>query len=311
MKKKMIAFASMGLVCLTFFLSCKANDQIDEELVSSVLEKPEKIISTKDAAILFTNDHLTRLSSIGKASTTFKEKAIHFELAELTKYFQHLETIATTKNIPITGISFVFGATNDGKRTTFMMPSIRNAQLDYQASFTIENEQIVPFVHIDDYVTARTVSNNDENLILSPNGYISFNEATVLFNSYQTKYIERIAKKVKRDYYTKAVWYSLAEIKSYINYLQRQSQAYNLEITGIDVFFGVYDTNPDLELKSNAQTVFLTANAQTQTIIDRKASRLSHFLQNDFFRKDTASDESEDESLAYNEGQLCPPPKNN
>ncbi|MEM6718774.1 MAG: hypothetical protein AAF611_05655 [Bacteroidota bacterium] len=310
MRKKMISFVSLGLVCVTFFLSCKANDpDADEQQLSSVFEKPDKIISNREAVVLFTNDHLTRLTSIGKSSTTFKDKTIHFELTELTNYIQHVETIAATQNIPITGISFVFGADTTGKRTTFLMPSTRNAQLDYQESFTIENGQFLTFTHIDTFVPAKVSSNNDENLILSTNGYISFNEATVLFNDYQQLYIQPFATAVKRDYYTKAVWYSLDEIKGYIAYIQQQSTVHNLGITGIDVFFGVYDTNPELELKSNAQTVFLTANTSQETIINSKGAQLNTFLKNDFFSKNTPSDE--EESLTYNMGQLSPPPTTN
>jgi hypothetical protein len=60
-----------------------------------------------------------------------------------------LEFIAISKNIPITGASFIFGAGVNGKRTVFLMHSTRNASLDYQESFTIKNGQFIPFKHID------------------------------------------------------------------------------------------------------------------------------------------------------------------
>ncbi|MGH1387654.1 hypothetical protein [Kordia sp.] len=310
MKKKMIAFVSLGLVCIPLFLSCETNQQAEEERLNAALERPEKIISTAKAATLFKNDHTTRLATIGKAKTAFKDKVIHFELDVFTNYIQHLETIAVSKDIPITGISFIFGADATGKRTTFIMPSTRNAQLDYQESFTIENDQFLTFTHIDTFLETTKTTHDNQKLILSTDGYLSFNEAVNLFNNYQTQYIEPIVSKVPKDFYTKAVWYSLDEIKGYIKYLKNKSNEYNLAITGIDVFFGVYDTNPDLELKSNAQTVFLAASTQQQTIINSKGTRLDNFLNNDFFHKDGSSDTDEDESLTYNMGHLSPPPRN-
>jgi hypothetical protein len=305
----MISFVSLGLVCIAFFLSCKTNEYTEEEELTSAFKTPEKIISTAKTAILFKNDQITRLTQIGKKNISFQEKTIHFELAILEDYLQHVETVAISKQIPITGISFVFGAKANGKRTVFMMPSIQNVQLDYQESFTIENGALLTFKHIEETLPKHVQSTNDENLILSAHGYLSFNEAVTLFNAYQEQYLQNIVQKVDRDYYTKAVWYSLEEINEYINYVHRQSNKHHLNITGIDVFFGVYDTNPELELKSNAQTVFLAPSHQQQTIINSKGALLNTFHKNDFFYKENTTDE--DESLVYNMGHLSPPPKNN
>ncbi|WP_430408623.1 hypothetical protein [Kordia sp.] len=307
MKKKMLSFVSLGLVFITFFLSCMTKNPDEEEQLNTALEVPEKIISNAAAATLFQNDHTTRLSQIGAEKTSFEDKAIHFELDAITKYITHLEKLATTKNIPITGVSFIFGADSTGKRTAFIMPSTRNASLDYQESFTVENGQFLTFKHIDCSLKLKNNSQNDENIVLSPNGYLSFNDATRLFNQYQTQYIEPFQAKVTKEYYTKAVWYSLAEIKGYINYLKKKSNEHNLSITGIDVFFGVYNNDSSLELKSNAQTVFLTASSRQQSIINFKNKSLQSFIQNDFFLKETNNDNT-DESLAFNMGHLSPPP---
>ncbi len=306
MKKKMISFASLGIVCVTLFLSCETNQHYEEHL-DAALDVPEKIISNTEAATLFNNDHTTRLSQIGKETTPFEDKAIYFDLQELTNYVNHLESVAISKNIPITGASFVFGADANGKRTVFLMPSTRNAALDYQESFTIENGQFLTFKHIDQYLKATSNSVNHENLIVSPNGYLSFNEAIALFNAYETNYIQPFSAKVKRDYYTKAVWYSLDEIKGYINYIKKKANDHDIAITGIDVFFGVYNNDPNLELKSNAQTLFLTASTQKNAIINTQSELLKNYIQNGFFAKDDATDE--DESLVYNLGEISPPPK--
>ncbi|AXG71376.1 hypothetical protein KORDIASMS9_03633 [Kordia sp. SMS9] len=305
MKKKMISFASLGIVCATFFLSCESNNQAAEEQLDAALETPAKIISNAKAATLFNNDQQTRLSQIGKANTRFEDKAIHFDLATLESYIKRLETLATSRNLPITGASFVFGADANGKRTVFLMPSTRNADLDYQESFTIENGQFLTFKHVDPSLKPQNNSQNDENLVLSPNGYVSFNESVVMFNNYQAQYIQPFAKKVTKDYYTKAVWYSLDELKGYIHYLKRKSHKHNLAITGIDVFFGAYNNDPSLELKSNAQTVFLAASTQQQTIVNVTGKSLQSLTQEDLFAK---NDENVNESLAYNMGQLSPPP---
>ncbi|WP_430408622.1 hypothetical protein [Kordia sp.] len=306
MKKKMISFASLGLVCATFFLSCETKNQAEEEQLETALETPAKIISNTQAATLFQNDQNTRLSQIGKENTSFKDKAIHFDLAILESYISRLESIKTAKNIPVTGVSFVFGADANGNRTMFLMPATRNTELDYQESFTIENGQFLTFKHVDITLKPQISSQNDENLVLSPNGYLSFNEATALFNNYQTQYIQPVAKKVTKDYYTKAVWYSFEEIKGYINYLKKKSVDHNLAITGVNVFFGVYNNDLSLELKSNAQTIFLTASSQQQSIINIKGETLQGFTQDGFFAKD--SNESIDGSLNFNEGHLSPPP---
>lgn len=302
----MLTFASLGMVCATFFLSCESNNQAEEEQLQTALETPAKIISNAQAAKLFQNDQQTRLEQIGKKNTRFEDKAIHFDLTTLENYINRLETLATSKNIPITGASFVFGADKNGQRTVFLMPSTRNAELDYQESFTIENGQFLTFKHVDPSLQPQNSSQNDENLILWPNGFISFNEATVLFNNYQTQYIQPFAKKVTKDYYTKAVWYSLEEFKQYISFLQKKSMQYNLAITGVDVFFGVYDNDASLELKSNAQTVFLAASTNKQTIVNTAKKSLQILTQDEFLLK--ADAEESNESLTFNEGQLSPPP---
>lgn len=306
MKKRIISFASLGLVCATFFLSCETKNQAAEEQLETALETPAKIISNAQAATLFQNDQNTRLSQIGKSTTRFEDKAIHFDLTTLEAYIYRLEKLATSRNIPITGASFVFGADAEGKRTTFLMPSTRNADLDYQESFTIENGQFLTFKHVIPSLKPQTNSQNDENLVLSPNGYVSFNEAVLLFNNYQTQYIQPFAKKVTKEYYTKAVWYSLDEFKGYINYLKKKSDKHKLAITGIDVFFGVYNNDARLELKSNAQTVFLTASTQQQAIVNASRKSLLSLTQEGFFAKENENDE---ESLAFNMGQLSPPPR--
>ncbi|WP_298421644.1 hypothetical protein [uncultured Kordia sp.] len=307
MKKKIIAFASLGLVCTTFFLSCETKNQAEEQQLETALETPAKVISNAQAATLFQNDQTTRLSQIGKENTRFEDKAIHFELTTLESYINHLENLATTKNIPVTGVSFVFGADANGNRTTFLMPSTRNAELDYQESFTIENGQFLTFKQINTKLKIQVSSQNDENLILSTDGYLSFNEATHLFNNYQTNYIQPFAAKVTKEYYTKAVWYSLEEIKGYIKYLKKKSNDHKLAITGINVFFGVYNNDTSLELKSNAQTLFLSASTGKQSIINVKGETLQSYTQDGFFAKD--SDESTNGSLTFNDGELSPPPK--
>lgn len=307
MKKKMLSFVSLGFVCITFFLSCMTKNPDEEEQLNQALEVPEKVISNYDAATLFQNDHTTRLTQIDAKKMTFEDKAIHFNLDTITNYITHLEDIAISKNIPITGVSFIFGTDTIDKRTTFLMPSTRNADLDYQESFTVENGQFLTFKHIDQLLRPIHNSKNDENLVLSPSGYISFNEAVILFNNYEHQYIASFAAKVTKEYYTKAVWYSLDEIKEYIYYLKKKSNDHKLAITGIDVFFGVYNTDPSLELKSNAQTLFLTASTQQESIIDIDNTSLKNFIKNDFFLKDDNSDNL-DESLALNMGQLSPPP---
>jgi len=302
----MISFASLGLVCATFFLSCKSDNQAAEEQLDVALETPAKIISNAKAATLFNNDQQTRLSQIGKNDLRFEDKAIHFDLATLESYINRLEAIKSSKNIPITGASFVFGADAEGRRTVFLMPSTRNADLDYQESFTIENGKFQTFKHVDPSLKPLHNSQNDENLVLSSNGYVSFNEAVVMFNNYQTQYIQPFAKKVTKDYYTKAVWYSLNEFKGYIHYLKRKSHKHNLAIMGIDVFFGAYNNDPSLELKSNAQTVFLSASTQQQTIVNVTGKSLQSLTQEEFFVKNDT--ENTEGSLAFNEGQLSPPP---
>ncbi|WP_046745310.1 hypothetical protein [Kordia zhangzhouensis] len=305
MKKKMISFASLGLLCATFFLSCVTKDQATEEQLENELATPAKIISNTQAATLFQNDQNTRLSQIGKSNTRFEDKVIRFDLSTLEDYISRLETIKTAKNIPITGANFIFGVDTDGKRTAILMPSTRNAKLDYQESFTIENGQFQTFKHVDSLLQPIQNSQNDENLILSTTGYLSYNQATEMFNNYQTQYIQPFAKKVTKEYYTKAVWYSLDEFKGYINYLKKKSNQHNLAITGVDVFFGVYNNDPSLELKSNAQTVFMAASTQQHTIVSTTGKSLQSITTDEFIFKEN---DSADGSLTYNMGQLSPPP---
>ena len=135
-----------------------------------------------------------------------------------------------------------------------------------------------------------------------------FNKAVTQFNNYQTQYIQPFAKKVTKEYYTKAVWYSLNEFKEYFKYLKKKSTQYNLAITGVDVFFGVYDNDSSLALKSNAQTLSLMASTQKQAIVNVAEKSLYSLSQEDFFAKNNT--EETEESLTFNMGQLSPPPRN-
>jgi hypothetical protein len=128
-----------------------------------------------------------------------------------------------------------------------------------------------------------------------------------LFNTYETHYIQSFATKVTKEFYTKAVWSSLDEIKGYINYVKKKAIDYNLVINGIDVFFCVYNKDSNLELKSNAQTIFLAASIQKHTIINTQNELLKNYIQHGFFSKEDTSDE--DESITFNEGELSPPPQ--
>ena len=304
MKKKMISFASLGLVCATFFISCTTKNQSAEAQLENALVTPAKIISNEKAAKLYQNDQQTRLSQIGKEHTRFEDKVIHFDLPEIERYIDRLEQLKAA-NIPVTGASFVFGADADGKRIVFLMPSTRNAALDYQESFTIENDTFLTFKHVIPTLQTKKTSKNDENLILSPDGYLSFNQAVDLFNQYQHEYIQPFAKKVTKEYYTKAVWYSLEEFHEYIDYLKKKSEANHLAITGIDVFFGVYDTDVNLELRSNAQTIFLAASTTQETIVNTTGKSLQSITTDEFVNKES---ESTEESLTYNLGEVSPPP---
>lgn len=306
MKKSIIAFASLGLVCTTFFLSCETKNQAEVEELETALEVPPKIISNTQAATLFQNDQNTRLSQIGKENTRFEDKAIHFDLVTLEKCVNRLEGLKASKNIPVTGVSFVFGADANGNRTTFLMPSTRNAELDYHEAFTIENDQFLTFTQIATKLNSINDSQNDADLILSTNGYLSFNEAIELFNNYENQYIEPFAKKVKKEYYTKAIWYSFKEIKGYINYLKTKSTDHNLSITGVNIFFGVYNNDPSLELKSNTQTLFFTASTQQGSIMNIKGETLQSFIQKTFFSKE--NDHDTNGSLNFNEAEAAPPP---
>lgn len=306
MKKKILLFASLGMVCTTFFLSCESKNYTEEEQLELALETPAKVISNRQAVTLFQNDHNTRLSKIGKESTSFAEKAIHFDLTTLESYINHLEHIANTKNIPISGASFIFGVTKTGKRTVFLIPATKNHTIDYQESFTIENGEFLIFKHIDELLKPQKNSMNDENLILGTDGFISFNEAVALFNEYQNNIIQPFAKQAKRPFYTRAVWYSLKEFKDYFSYLRKQSKLHNLNISGIDVFFGVYDENPSLGLKSNAETIFMTASVQNRSIVNTKSLSFEDISSESFFFKN--DEDTEIGSLTFNIGHLSPPP---
>ncbi|WP_298507947.1 hypothetical protein [uncultured Kordia sp.] len=298
--KKILIFTLLGIAYITLFLSCETENQNFEKDLNKAIEKPTKIISNQEAITLFQNDQVTRLNIIDKKDVSFEDKAIHFDFTVLEKYFAKLEALVL-KNMSVTGVSFVFGADNSGKRTVFLIPTTLNSELNYHEGFTIENEKFIAFKYANHSLSAQLDSQNDENLIFSSNGYLSFNDAIQLFNAYQNQYITPFSDKIKKEYYTKVVWYSLDELKAYMSYLKKKSNENNLAINGITIYFGVYENDRSLELKANAQTIFLMPSHNMQSIVNTNKDTFKEITQDGFLVK------SSEESLVQNHGGLFPP----
>ncbi len=235
------------------FFGCESEENAETNLQTTT--KFEKIISDNKAKELYLNDQNTRLSKLGKTDLSLEDKASYFSITTLKNYVANLEGVANSQDIEITGVNFMFGANENGDRTVFLMPAINNSTNIYNMSFSIIEGEIKPFKQISKSLLEVENGSTDSDLILSTNGIISYNDAVVLFNEYQSKYIESIAEEIIKPYYTKSAWYSLNEINNYIDYLENVESEENITINGVNIFYGVHNSNH--HRYPNDQTIFL------------------------------------------------------
>ncbi len=309
MQKKLLKV----LTVLSLYSCNTTVDQIDPEQNT---QNFEKTISVNKAMSMYLNDQNTRLNNLGMENMPYEKRASNFDLKELKEFINNIEITAKKNNINVSGINFIFGSDELLNRTIFIAPSIYNQDLDYNESFTIENDVVIPIVQINDHLTKKIISKNENNLILSSKGYLSYNQSVDLFNSYQDDYIDQIKKQIVKDYYTKSIYYSLEEIKSYIAYLEKAPEESNLEVIGISLFFGVYDNNSSLGIKANSQTVFLapiSKDNKNHVLLNNTMEDFKEILEyNSSTNSNFASKSSFTEEIFYlfaNEGEATPPPR--
>ena len=91
-------------------------------------------------------------------------------------------------------------------------------------------------------------------------------------------------------------WFSIEDLKEYINYVEKEGEEKGITINGIRVYFGAYSNNMKNEEKNNLSTVFL---------VPTKLSRQGE-MQKDGLR---ASENPDVEDLdGLNDGGLGNPP---
>ena len=59
-------------------------------------------------------------------------------------------------------------------------------------------------------------------------------------------------------------WFSLEEIKDYIDYVEKEAKDRKITINGIRVYFGAYGKNEDKSVKKNMSTVFMVPTTPKQ-----------------------------------------------
>ena len=106
-----------------------------------------------------------------------------------------------------------------------------------------------------------------ETKIVKPNGVISIEKAKIL-NDNWTKYrqaaVDSAAKKQGRNKDDRSVHWSLKDVKDYLAYAEHYSDSMGYEMTGVQVYLGVYGKNAG-QTKKNLTTMFIAPTGKKKT----------------------------------------------
>ncbi|WP_111707038.1 hypothetical protein [Lutibacter citreus] len=126
-------------------------------------------------------------------------------------------------------------------------------------------------------------------------GKISLKEGIALNQNFVNTRSAAIDKAIgKKD--ALSSWFSIEELKEYINYVEKEGEAKGININGIRVYFGAYSKNIKNEEKNNLSTVFLVP-----TKLDRQGE-----MQKDGLKSSENPDVEDIDGL--NDGGLGNPP---
>jgi len=259
MKNKFLKF-SFAIVGLTIgLISCEKENQTTSENVLS-LEAPEKIISFNKAVDEYNNFYNTRIAPFEGKSNSDKTRAVWFDLESLENHLEKIENVAQEKGIEVSGLSFILGADSNNKRTVMIAPMTFDPEIEVCRAFSFDNNELTyiygdTFANYSSTTDTSNLTSTEESLILGANAYISSAEGIKMYNNYYDSKTKPIAHIIEKD--TRVCMYEKGLFKDYLNYIKQQALNNKVNISGINIVFGVYGDNPTLGKDfANHQTLF-------------------------------------------------------
>jgi len=291
------------------------SNETSQEIVNKDIKTPAGIISIEKATQNFNNFYNNRIIKLKNSLGENQNRSVWLSKKLLIDYLYKIESVSTKKGIPLSGVNFIFAMDKNKKQSIFLMPTILVSDAGYHKSFSVNEGKIFYLNQIKDKIEIdNTVSNNlSESLILEPQkGSLGNAEAVEMFNDYFD--ISVMPFRNTLDFDTKAVWYSIQELKEYINYVETKTK--NLNVSGFEIVFSAYSNDQTLGLKQNKTTLFLLPTIDDNldkkhkafTILEEEVTYLDlnkNLMNINNIKKSSNSTEI---SLALNRGQVNPPP---
>ncbi|MEZ4809354.1 MAG: hypothetical protein R2819_03250 [Allomuricauda sp.] len=266
----------------------------------------DHIIDLPLAVNYYNNFYKTRLS----VDSDITKKA-WFSIDSLDHYFEKVYHTCQLKDIKITGMSFLFGAKQDNTRTVFIAPMCYDPKMEMDRAFTISDNEIV-FLHghlMKNHSTitnCKTLIETEESLVLGENGFLSISQVVALYNNYYDAKIKAFPNIVKTD--TRIVYYRKGEFEGYIDYLKEQCEKEDIELTGINAVFSVYNNDASYGDYANLMTLFFAPTTSGKKSFFSFDLAHENFL--DFSRNTWGDIQGINQisSSMFNRGSSSPPP---
>lgn len=319
MKNKFLKFSLVIATATTIgIISCEnenTSNEASQEVTNQNVKTPSGIISIEKATQNFNNFYNNRIVPLKNNLGENQNRSIWLNKELLINYLDKIENVSTEKGIPLSGVNFIFATDKNKRQSIFLMPTIFISDANYHKSFSINNGKIFYLNQIKDKIDIdNTISNNlSESLILEPQkGNLGNVDAIKMFNQYFETSI--MPFKDILDFDTKAVWYSVQQLREYLNYVETKTQ--NINISGFEIVFSAYSNDQVLGLKQNKTTLFLaptihdssTNKHMAFTILEGNINYINlntNLMNVNEIRKSSNSNET---SLLLNRGQANPPP---
>ncbi len=259
MKTKSFLKLSFAIAVLTLGIASCENESETTNQEATIAKIPKKIIPVNKAIDEYNNFYNTRIAPLQNEDSAIDNRAVWFDLQTLENYLQKIEAVAQQKGIEITDLGFVLGADHNNKRTVFLAPMTFDTASGIYRAFSIDNDKIT-FLHanpFDDYAKITNevkLANTDQSLILSSKGYISSAKAINMYNTYYDTKVKPLSDVIKND--TRICFYKKGVFKNYLDYIKQQAVNNKINLSGLNMVFGVYGKDSSFGAYANHQTLF-------------------------------------------------------
>ncbi len=282
MKTKSFLKLSFAIATFTLGVTSCENETETTNQETTVAEIPEKIIPVSKAINEYNNFYNTRIAPLQNETATKDNRAVWYDLQTLENYLQKIETVTQQKGIEITNLGFVLGVDSNNKRTVFLAPMTFDSESGINRAFSIDNDKIT-FLHASPFDNHAKINNEaksattNQSLILSSDGYISSAKAVTMYNNYYDSKLKPLTDVIEND--TRICFYEKGVFKNYLTYIKQQAANNNINVSGINMVFGVYGKDASFGAYANHQTLFFaptTSEAKSQnnnssyTLVDNK-----------------------------------------